>query len=442
MASFAYGTPQPQINAGLDAWQKTNIAAMQPKPLPNSQAPPAAEYKPAQAAAGQQRAAFSAYSPGAAQPKTAQSFGTPYGGFASSAPYGVPQPSWGNGSANPVYTPPPPALAHSGVNEQMERIKKDAEAYNTRLRQKAEEDARRQQEYTQQQQDNRLARADWLTGREREANNRASQSAQEYFVQQAERQRQLLDVQRNRPPKLQPQQPPPPPPPAAFDPNAATNQPGDPPWMVALKRREAEERARNPPRKIDEGRLREQEKIWTPEAIERNARDIEEFRRRNNAGPTEPRTGGLVDPFREFFTRAAVADETGYNYPPPQTSGPMYPQPQYGGGYVGGFGFPGGGFGGGNPYGPQTSFYRDPVQSFGGSQFPPAGFYPSYGSPFGGQFGQPQTGQIDAFIQRLNDTMTPYHTGVLTGQPQFNMNQLWGQAGNMVQGGWQNPFAF
>jgi len=102
---------------------------------------------------------------------------------------------------------------------------------------------------------------------------------------------------------------------------------------------------------------------------------------------------------------------------------------------------PGGsGFGWGAP-GSGGSFYREPFMSFGGTQFPPSGFYPSYGSPAGGQFSSPQTGQVDAFIQRLNDSMAPYQMGMASGRPSFDINSLWSQAGNMVQSGWQNPFA-
>jgi hypothetical protein len=91
----------------------------------------------------------------------------------------------------------------------------------------------------------------------------------------------------------------------------------------------------------------------------------------------------------------------------------------------------------------------------------------SQGSPYGQQppftqamqtpFGQMNPNQYyqqrDAFIQTANDQMGQYmaNGGVYQGQgappptwgqqPQFNPMQMWGQAGDMVQQGWQNPYA-
>jgi len=91
----------------------------------------------------------------------------------------------------------------------------------------------------------------------------------------------------------------------------------------------------------------------------------------------------------------------------------------------------------------------------------------SQGSPYGQQppftqtmqtpFGQMNPNQYyqqrDAFIQTANDQMGQYmaNGGVYQGQgappptwgqqPQFNPMQMWGQAGDMVQHGWQNPYA-
>lgn len=62
-------------------------------------------------------------------------------------------------------------------------------------------------------------------------------------------------------------------------------------------------------------------------------------------------------------------------------------------------------------------------------------------------FGQMNPGQYyqqrDAFIQSANNQMGQYMPGQqMHGQaPQFNVGQMWGQAGDMVQQGWQNPFA-
>ena len=48
--------------------------------------------------------------------------------------------------------------------------------------------------------------------------------------------------------------------------------------------------------------------------------------------------------------------------------------------------------------------------------------------------------QRDALIQRINEQSLPYYMG---GAGQFNPNlqDLWGQAGNMVENGWANPLA-
>jgi hypothetical protein len=67
----------------------------------------------------------------------------------------------------------------------------------------------------------------------------------------------------------------------------------------------------------------------------------------------------------------------------------------------------------------------------------PPEFQASYGQPDGSFGSQPNFGQRDAFIQNLNQ-----QAGMQTGgMPQFNFGQAWNQAGNMVQQGWQNPFA-
>lgn len=91
-------------------------------------------------------------------------------------------------------------------------------------------------------------------------------------------------------------------------------------------------------------------------------------------------------------------------------------------------------------------------------QFSPPSSMPQ--STFSAQYGQYGTGgyapvantnQRDAFIQRLNDAMAGYqvNSGVYQGQgspppswgqpPQFNIPQMWSDAGTMVQSGWQNP---
>ena len=53
-------------------------------------------------------------------------------------------------------------------------------------------------------------------------------------------------------------------------------------------------------------------------------------------------------------------------------------------------------------------------------------------------------GQRDAFVQSINNFKAPYAAQFpMTGAPPPKMpvNQLWGQAGDMVQGGWQNPLS-
>jgi hypothetical protein len=71
----------------------------------------------------------------------------------------------------------------------------------------------------------------------------------------------------------------------------------------------------------------------------------------------------------------------------------------------------------------------------------PSPFQATYGSPMGGQYAQPNSPQRDAFIQNINNQMAPYMTGQASGAPQFNFNQAWSQASQMVNDGWQNPFA-
>jgi len=70
----------------------------------------------------------------------------------------------------------------------------------------------------------------------------------------------------------------------------------------------------------------------------------------------------------------------------------------------------------------------------------PSPFQATYGSPVGGQYEQPSFAQRDAFIQNINNQMAPYMAGQASGPPQFNFNQAWSNAGQMVNDGWQNPF--
>lgn len=435
MASFAPGTPQHGIDAGLKQWNKMNddLAAAYRSTTSGTPNP-----KPAGGAV--QMTAYAqpaAIASGAAMPKPTQSLGTAYGQPSA----GRNNPTWGGNTSNLIYRPDPveeqrkAAIADRSAQEYAEQQSRNRAIqadYDKRMQEQTARQNRDQQARIEQQQADRLGRADWLTGMEQGANRRREESNRQYWAEREANQARLLEINRRQPPRppASPATPPPvqqPPSSPRLSPadEAAGILPNDPPWMVELKRRGAAERQANPPRRMTEGDVRESE------------RRVEEWQR------TQPRSPGSFPPGPQQPPRYTppggyqLMDGPGsdYVYQPP----PM-PQPQMG------FGGPHGSMPGGFGYGygtPQQggSFYREPTMSFGGTQFPPAGFYPQYGSPFGGQFNSPQTAQTDAFIQRLNDTMTPYHMGVLTGQPQFNMHQLWGQAGNMVQNGWQNPFA-
>jgi hypothetical protein len=54
---------------------------------------------------------------------------------------------------------------------------------------------------------------------------------------------------------------------------------------------------------------------------------------------------------------------------------------------------------------------------------------------------KPNYGQRDAFIQQANDMMMPYYSGKSQGAPQMNVQDMWSNAGKMVENGYQNPFA-
>lgn len=113
----------------------------------------------------------------------------------------------------------------------------------------------------------------------------------------------------------------------------------------------------------------------------------------------------------------------------------------------------------GTPYNPQQggnfSAYNPPPQGGGFSAWdpniandaqatrPPA-FQASYGQLGGGFSDRPDTRQRDAFISQINNQL-----GQMQGQswqrqmgaPQFDFARMFGQAGNMVQQGYQNPFS-
>lgn len=71
----------------------------------------------------------------------------------------------------------------------------------------------------------------------------------------------------------------------------------------------------------------------------------------------------------------------------------------------------------------------------------PAPFTARYGQPDGSFSDSPNYNQRDAFIQALNNQQTPYMTGQRSGPPQYDVGAAWNQAGQMVQQGFQNPFA-
>ncbi len=71
-------------------------------------------------------------------------------------------------------------------------------------------------------------------------------------------------------------------------------------------------------------------------------------------------------------------------------------------------------------------------------------FFEQRATDFTGQNAEtPDYGRRDAFIDLLNRRLSAYQRtpdGSM-GRPSFDVNALWSQAGDMVQSGWQNPFA-
>lgn len=70
----------------------------------------------------------------------------------------------------------------------------------------------------------------------------------------------------------------------------------------------------------------------------------------------------------------------------------------------------------------------------------PPGFTQTFTDPFGNQTKNNPMAQRDALIQRINEESLPYYMG-RPGQFNPNLQELWGQAGNMVSNGWANPLA-
>jgi hypothetical protein len=91
----------------------------------------------------------------------------------------------------------------------------------------------------------------------------------------------------------------------------------------------------------------------------------------------------------------------------------------------------------GTPYGAQP----DGNFAYATPQNRPAPFTQRFTNFDGTQSEQPDFGRRDAFIQNINDAMLPYYGGKSQGAPQFDFQNMWSKAGDMVSNGWQNPFA-
>jgi len=95
----------------------------------------------------------------------------------------------------------------------------------------------------------------------------------------------------------------------------------------------------------------------------------------------------------------------------------------------------------------QAALGGRPVVQFGPGSWGAAGgerqapFTQTLNTPFGQMDPSQYYQQRDAFIQSAHNQMGQYNPGgQLAGQaPQWNPQQMWGQAGQMVQRGWQNP---
>ena len=75
-------------------------------------------------------------------------------------------------------------------------------------------------------------------------------------------------------------------------------------------------------------------------------------------------------------------------------------------------------------------------------QLPEPGFTAQYRNFDGSVSDSPNYAQRDAFIQGLNDALLPYQTGRTSGLPTYDFPALLTQANQMVDDGYQNPFAF
>jgi hypothetical protein len=92
-------------------------------------------------------------------------------------------------------------------------------------------------------------------------------------------------------------------------------------------------------------------------------------------------------------------------------------------------------------------------ESFQGNPVRPSPFTQTLKTPFGQMDPSQFYKQRDAFIQTVNDKMGRQMAGggIYQGRgappksfgapPQFNVSQMWANAGGMVRDGWQNPLA-
>lgn len=101
----------------------------------------------------------------------------------------------------------------------------------------------------------------------------------------------------------------------------------------------------------------------------------------------------------------------------------------------------------GTPYNPQQgqnfAAWNPNIANNAQAPRPPA-FQASYGQIDGSTSQQPNFAQRDAFVNNINTQlgqMQQQSWNQSMGAPQFNFPQMWNQAGQQVQQGWQNPMS-
>lgn len=129
---------------------------------------------------------------------------------------------------------------------------------------------------------------------------------------------------------------------------------------------------------------------------------------RTGPAPADPRMQGFMDANPNMGVQEFLAANPGYNFrlaasrPSPQADGNLaYAAPDQ---------RP-------QPFTQSMNFMGQPVD--------PGQFY----------------GQRDAFIQNINQAKQPFAMNPAAGRPKMDFGGMWNQAGDMVQGGWQNPLA-